>query len=157
MWFNESPSGIFLGYYGSGIEHHHSIHADGERHLRSVDGKDLSPKAKGPPIADVTGSPQLLSASFPLPPPDHRSLAYSVGEKADVIGVVDVPPGREGDRVSLSYHLIHRESEGEFLRDRIQWPGFSSMPPHELALCLTVALDNFPSHKVGFTIHRPIK
>ncbi len=84
VWFNESRTGIYLGYYGEKTLHHHSIHADGHHHLRTIDGTDLLARMKGPPVADLRGSIQLLNASIYLPPQDTHSAPYSEGEKADV-------------------------------------------------------------------------
>jgi hypothetical protein len=154
IWFNESPSGIFLGYYGTETEHHHSVHRDGHRHLRTVDGKDLLPITKGLPIAEVQGFPQLLNASLHLPSADSHSAPYSQGDKADVIAMLDGVGEEAYERVSFDYYLLHRSSEAEFL-DSVRWR-VAAMGPHELALCLAVALEHFHDYKVAFTVYRPV-
>jgi hypothetical protein len=156
-WVSESVGGIFLGYYGPSVEHHHSIHTDGHRHLRTLDGKDLLPPAKGKPISEIGPWIQLLNASISLPPTESRSAAFSLGEKADVLAMVDTPTAAEPERVSLNYYLLQRSEEEEFLRKMVHWPKSASSSPHELTLCVTGTLEHFPSHKVAITIHRPVK
>jgi hypothetical protein len=156
VWFNESATGIYLGYYGTKMEHHHSIHTDGHRHLRTVDETDLLPRTKGPPIADLRGYVQLLNASIHLPPQETHSSAYSEGEKADVLAIIDAEDNPEPERVSLDYYLIHGSSEDEFIKS-LRWPSIPELGPHVLGLCQLVRLENFPDHKVAFAVHRPAK
>lgn len=156
VWFNESPMGIYLGYYGAKTVHHHSVHTDGHRHLRTVDAVDLLPRTKGPPIADLQGYAQLLNASIHLPPEETHSAAYSESEKSDVMAIIDEGATSEPERVSLDYYLIHRSSEDRFITT-LKWPELSGLGPHVLGLLQLIQLEHFPDHRVAFAVHRPVK
>jgi hypothetical protein len=152
VWFNESASGIFLGYYGEKTEHHHSLHKDGSRHLRDNDGRDLLPEVNDVVIDYFRGYRQLLNASMAVPSPDSHSVPFSESSADTVTATLHVPPG--WGRVSMDYYLLHRSAEDQFLRN-LRWPPIPSLEPHEVALCLTLALDHFPGHKVALVVFAP--
>jgi hypothetical protein len=149
VWFTESNTGLYLGYYGSKTEHHHSFHADGRRHLRTRNGKDLLPKAKDMAIKDIHGCRQLLNVSLPLAGLESHTDKFRANERGDVVGMLDAPTGR--DRVSMDYCLLHRSEEVEFLAN-LGRPS-PMFPFQTLLLCMTIALEHFPKHKVSFVVH----
>jgi hypothetical protein len=153
VWFNESTTGIFLGYYGEKTEHHHSLHKDGSRHLRDNDGRDLLPKVKDVIIDNFHGYRQLLNASIALPSPDSHSVPFAESSADTVTATLHVPAGWV--RVSMDYYLLHRSAEDQFLRN-LRWPPVPDLDRHEVALCLTLALDHFPDHKVALVVFAPI-
>jgi hypothetical protein len=151
VWFTQSRAGVYLGYFGTSTDHHHSFHADGRRHLRTRTHKDLMPPSSDSRI-DIHDAPrQLLNASISVLASPGRVAPYCPsGRREQVVLITDAQLGGS-DRISFDYYLMRRDGEPAFLRMPLQ-PMHSAVLSVSQLLHFTLPLEHFPEHKVGFSV-----
>jgi len=151
VWFTQSRAGIYLGYFGTKADHHHSLHEDGRRHLRTRAHRDLMPASSDLQINSHGFPRQLVHASISVLDDPDRFAPFSPSARYEQVALITDAQLGGADRVALDYYLMHRDYEAEFLRLPPQ-PMHSAVLSSVQLLHLTLPLVHFPEHKVGFSV-----
>jgi hypothetical protein len=149
-WANESSRGIYLGMYGAASGTHFTYHADGVRHIRTVDSSIRQEQGKGTPISDITAVQQVHFQVFATSSDAIKSMA-SEYIKQDPKSSVSIFLNNDilGDNLAFSSFILHRDSELDFSNILHREPCGNF---YRILSCNVFALTHFPDHKLALMI-----
>src|SRR5258708_5469517 len=149
-WFNESKSGIYLGRFGSDLDHHHSYHRDGNRHQRG--GGEAWQALDPPPLDSFAGVAQLESSTQWLAPvwlkPSTEFAGAPAGE-LEVTVSADDSAGREL-YLSIDWWLLEHSSRIEM--ERVA-SSMKAMHPDSVDPAYPqIPLDHYTEHSIAIML-----
>ena len=151
VWFTESKTGVYLGYYSDHPQHHHSLHGDGRRHVRTDLDVDLFPPGTDVPIKDHTLPRQLLNVSIPIEGRLTAKYPRLESKRPELVWTFTEKQLNGATSLLFDYYLMHKRSEQDFF-DLLFRPLHSEFPPTSLLASFTIPLIHFPDQKVGFIL-----
>lgn len=149
-WANESSRGVYLGIYGVASGMHLTYHANGVKHMRTVDFSIKQELGKGTPISEITSAQQVLFHVLAT----SSDAIQNIGSeyiKQDTKSSVLIFLNKEilGDNLAFSSFIVPRESELDF-SDILHKEPYGDN--YRILSCNIFALTHYPNHKLALMI-----